>query len=230
MSAEIHGVDPRVIRTNKLDIVERFADDLAHEIKNPLHSMVINLEVLKRRITREGGSTPDELMRYASVLGSELERVNRRIEILLRLVRPERRSEMTSITEAVDELLELLELERERRSVQIDFEPARIPVRGHIPRDAARQIVLNMILDTLDILTPGSTLSITTQVEPNWIHLRMEGSRDASLTLVTDEEQRGARLAIARTLAELYSGRLELGGDTFQDPFTVTLSLPLNIA
>jgi signal transduction histidine kinase len=228
VSAEIQGADPQTVRANKLDLVERFADDLAHEIKNPLHSMVINLEVLKRRITREGGSAPEELMRYAGVLASELERVNRRVEILLRLVRPERGTELTSITQSVDELLELLELERERRNVEISFEPAPVPVRGHIPRDAARQIVLNMLLDSLDILSPGSVLTIRTEVEPEWIHLRMEGSRDPAAASAADREQSGAHLAVARTLAEVYGGRFELGTPGLEDPFCVTLSLPLS--
>jgi signal transduction histidine kinase len=228
VSAEIQGADPQSVRANKLDLVERFADDLAHEIKNPLHSMVINLEVLKRRITRDGGSAPEELMRYAGVLSSELERVNRRIEILLRLVRPERGSELTTITQAVDELLELLELERERRNVEISFEPAPLPVRGHIPRDAARQIVLNMLLDSLDILAPGAALTIRTEVEPGWIHLRMEGSRDDAAANSPEREQSGAHLSVARTLAELHGGRVELGATSFDDPFIVTLSLPLS--
>src|ERR1700741_2799475 len=39
-----HGEEgPPALRANKLDLLERLADDLAHEIKNPLHSMVINL-------------------------------------------------------------------------------------------------------------------------------------------------------------------------------------------
>ena len=54
------------LRANKLDLLERLADDLAHEIKNPLHSMVINLEVLKRRVAR--ADSPDEVQRYIVVL------------------------------------------------------------------------------------------------------------------------------------------------------------------
>src|SRR5690606_30390207 len=46
---------PMMIRDNKLALVERLADDLAHEIKNPLHAMVINLEVLRRRIAARHG-------------------------------------------------------------------------------------------------------------------------------------------------------------------------------
>ena len=52
VSTENPVADQGTIRENKLELVERLADDLAHEIKNPLHSMVINLEVLRRRLTR----------------------------------------------------------------------------------------------------------------------------------------------------------------------------------
>jgi len=83
------GNQALVLRANKLDLLERLADGLAHEIKNPLHSMVINLEVLKRRVAR--ADSPDEVQRYIGVLAGELERVNRRIELLLRLSRPGRR-------------------------------------------------------------------------------------------------------------------------------------------
>jgi signal transduction histidine kinase len=225
VSAEIEGASPPSLRANKLNLLERFADDLAHEIKNPLHSMVINLEVLKRRIVREGGSPPDELMRYTDVLSSELERVNRRIELLLRLVRPERTAEMTSIPEAVDELIELLELERDRRRVQIRFEPAPIPVRGHIPRDSARQIVLNLVLFGLDLIAPGGTLELRTEVEPGWIRLSLEGHGERIPLTPGHDPDSATHLSVARTIVESSGGHLEL--IDHGDPLQLIVSLPL---
>jgi signal transduction histidine kinase len=93
VSSKHRVADQETIRENKLALVERLADDLAHEIKNPLHSMVINLEVLRRRIARLEGDSNEDLLRYAGVLNAELERVSRRVELLLRLVRPNRESE-----------------------------------------------------------------------------------------------------------------------------------------
>src|SRR5687768_15352006 len=103
-STQTESADLQAIRANKLALVERLADDLAHEIKNPLHSMVINLEVLRRRIARLAETDQGELLRYAGVVGGELDRVTRRIDLLLRLVRPER-GELTTLGETVGEML-----------------------------------------------------------------------------------------------------------------------------
>ncbi|NIP60786.1 MAG: hypothetical protein GWO00_23330, partial [Gemmatimonadetes bacterium] len=56
-----------------LELVSRWADDLAHEIKNPLHAMVINLELVKRRATGEDAGA---LIQRAEVVESELYRVH----------------------------------------------------------------------------------------------------------------------------------------------------------
>lgn len=167
-------MDPVAVRADKLDLVERLADDLAHEIKNPLHSMVINLEVLKRRISRipEGS---DDLLHYAGILNGELERVNSRIELLLQIIRPDRSTELVSLIAALDEAFVLVELERERRGIRIDYEPVPHPVRGALPRAAARQIILDLLLAALDSLDPGGTLVVAVDTH--------EGAERLELTL-----------------------------------------------
>jgi signal transduction histidine kinase len=143
------AADPLQVRANKLELLERLADALAHEIKNPLHSMVINLEVLKRRLAR----TPDEggdVLRYATVLGEELERVSQRIELLLRLSRPERgEPEETTLTELLDEVMELVNLEARHREARVEYQRGAQMVRVRLGRQAARQIILNLVLDAL---------------------------------------------------------------------------------
>jgi two-component system C4-dicarboxylate transport sensor histidine kinase DctB len=68
------------------DLVGRIVDDLAHEIRNPLHALVINLEVLKRRIA---AGASDGAMERAVVIGEELDRVHRTVDRLITLIRPE---------------------------------------------------------------------------------------------------------------------------------------------
>lgn len=215
MSASEPIADPALVRANRLDLVERLADDLAHEIKNPLHSIVINLEVLKRRIGRAGGSEPDELMRYANVLGSELDRVNRRVELLLTIVRPDHAAEPTTLRDTVEELLQVVEVERERRGIQIVFEPVATPVRPTVPPDIARQLVLDLLLPMMDSTEKGGEIVIRTAVEPGRSTLRISSAGRAG------EAASDPRVEVARAIAVDLGGELQDAGDA------ILLSIPV---
>jgi two-component system, NtrC family, sensor histidine kinase HydH len=212
-SVKIQGADSQSLRANKLMLLERLADDLAHEIKNPLHSMVINLEVLKRRVSRWSGADATELMRYVAILAGELDRVSRRIDLLLRMVRPERGGEPASLATVVEELLEVVDLERERMGISVELRPPALPPRLRLHRDSARQIVLNLLLLALDAAQPAGTVIITPIVEPDEESLRIVsipvigGHRTVSAGVMEDR----AMQLTARSLAESRGGRMEVG-------------------
>jgi two-component system, sporulation sensor kinase E len=201
----------QAIRENKLKLVERLADDLAHEIKNPLHSMVINLEVLRRRIARLESDSNEELLRYAGVLGSELERVNRRVDLLLRMVRPNRGSdEVASIPEIMEELQELLELECERHHVQLNIAVPAGLFRPHLPRAPARQMILTLILKTLDFVPEKGTLSVESSVEGETVQLSFRGAASDGTPVEAAGDNSDSYLAVASALAEQLGGRLDV--------------------
>ena len=223
-STQTEGADLQAIRANKLALVERLADDLAHEIKNPLHSMVINLEVLRRRIARLSETEQGDLLRYAGVLGGELDRVTRRIDLLLRLVRPERGGELTTLGQTVEEMLDLVELERERHSVAIDFEPPQFALRGHLRREHAWQLAMNLLLEALDSASPGGTIVIRAEQLPERTLLRLTTpANEAAYGLDTADS---ARLIAARALAQALNGDLDVGYEAQALVFTVTLPVP----
>ena len=202
---------PLMIRANKLDLLERLADDLAHEIKNPLHSMVINLEVVKRRVANAVPDGSADVLRYIGVLNSELERVNRRIELLLHLARPDRGAGQATLNELIDEVLELLQLEGRRHNVSVIFEPAPEVLRLNVSREPARQVILNLVLDAIDAAGPGGVVTLRTE--------RNSGNAQVLISGAIASPD-GARLAVAKILSEA------LGGHIDHTPFLV-FSLPL---
>ncbi len=209
--AALAVADPVAVRANKLDLLERLADALAHEIKNPLHSMVINLEVLKRRLTRAPTEGAD-VLRYANVLGEELDRVNRRIELLLRLSRPDRGgSDETTLNELVEEVMELVSLEARHREAHVGYEPGGQMARVHAGRQYVRQIILNLVLDALDGLAGGETLQL---------HIQAAGDRAVLTVSGGASSDGGERLSVATSLAEAVGGRVDVDGAVR------TLSLP----
>jgi signal transduction histidine kinase len=207
------------MRVNKLELLERLADDLAHEIKNPLHSMVINLEVLKRRAARVGGEGAEDLQRYAGVLAAELERVNRRIELLLRLSRPARDAELATLGEIVDELMELVQLEARHHDVAVEYQPGERAVRVRMPRETGRQIILNLVLDALENAGAGARLRIRLDQAEGLARLELAcvGGQDAE-----PSERSTERLSVVAALARSAGGSLLDDG-----PASRTLTLPV---
>jgi C4-dicarboxylate-specific signal transduction histidine kinase len=213
-----------LVRSNKLDLLERLADDLAHEIKNPLHSLVINLEVLKRRISRVGEQQADDMLRYVGVLDGELARVNRRVELLLRLVRPGRQSDELALSEIIDDLVELMQLESNRRKVAFHYEPHAAAARVQLPVDAGRQIVLNLVLAMLDRVPSDDTLSLECTSLEGHVRFLARGAPLAGLEVVDPADE---RLTVVRALCARTSARLiEDGDETPGDRIGITIPIP----
>ena len=200
------GDEPLALRANKLELLERLADDLAHEIKNPLHSMVINLEVLKRRVAR--ADSAEEVQRYIGVLAGELERVNRRIELLLRLSRPGRGPESTTLNELVEELMELIQLEARHADASVDYLPEGAPARVFVPREPTRQAILNLVLEVIDHMERGGTLRVGISEQNGRARLSVADSATAVSAIQADPAAR--RVDAARALAAAVDGRVEV--------------------
>jgi len=122
-------VPPAQLDASRFALISRLADDLAHEIKNPLHAMVINLEVLKRRV--EKGAREASLER-AAVLENEVQRLHVLVESLLRLLRPSRDGDSpVNASQILDELRPLFELRA--RIARVEFSQETGPTEAYTP-------------------------------------------------------------------------------------------------
>ncbi|MGQ0713554.1 MAG: histidine kinase dimerization/phospho-acceptor domain-containing protein [Gemmatimonadaceae bacterium] len=70
-----------------LGALQHLAGRIAHEIKNPLNAVAVNLEVVRSRCER-GGVEPSAVLPFATAAAGELERVSRLVETLLAVSRP----------------------------------------------------------------------------------------------------------------------------------------------
>ena len=106
------------VRANRYDVVSRLADDLAHEIKNPLNAIVVNLEVLRRRVVT---GTPEAALERVDVIEHEVRRVHSLVEQVLLLLRPAKRE--TSPL-AIDGILDSLDnaLQIQARAAHVELE------------------------------------------------------------------------------------------------------------
>jgi len=215
--ADPGGDQALMLRANKLDLLERLSDGLAHEIKNPLHSMVINLEVLKRRVVR--ADSADEVQRYIGVLAGELERVNRRIELLLRLSRPGRGAESATLGELAEELMELIQLEARHHDLQVEYRPDGGMTRVQLRREPARRVILNLVFEVIDRTERGGVLTLAFSAHDGAARITVGGTGFAPAG------EPSARMEAATALAAGLGGRVEPGAGDEGAPVLV-FSLP----
>jgi signal transduction histidine kinase len=145
-------------RANRFELVSRMADDLAHEIKNPLNSIVINLEVLRAVVTR---GNAEAALERAGVIDGEVRRLHQLIDRILQLLRPEREEAgVLALDQVLDELLPLVaaqvRLARNRFALECNA-----AVFVTVRRDMLKYALLNVIMAVHDRLGEGrGTLAI----------------------------------------------------------------------
>ena len=200
-------------QAHRLDVVARWADDLAHEVKNPLHAMVINLELVKRR----AGGDPDAVVERAEVVEAELHRVHRLIDSLLRLVRPWPVTGTASVEQVFEVLLPVFSARAGVRKVQYSHE-AGSGIVTMPPGDLAL-VLVDLVDRALDAMPDGGTL--VTRVEPG----------DGDLRIVVSDSGAGgaeADLGVSRRLLREVGGSLRFGPVAEGEGTEAVVSLPVS--
>jgi nitrogen-specific signal transduction histidine kinase len=223
---------------NRLDLVSRWADDLAHEIKNPLHAMVINLELVKRRA---GSDDPGPLIERAEVVESELHRVHALVDSLLRLVRPWPIASSASVQQVFDALLPVFQARARIRHVQYEHRPGSAIVA--MPPGDLAQVLVNLVDRAIDATSQGGR--VLTGIDREGAHARIavehvgaEGAGVAgaeqgvaagpTLPVPAQDGGRAAEegdpgLAVTRRLLERAGGGLDLDSGSTRSRATATV-------
>jgi signal transduction histidine kinase len=210
---------------------------LVHDLKSPINSLVVNLELLKVSISE----TPDleRQRRYVRILDEELMRLNRSVERLLPAAGPpqEERGRF-DLRDLVEQVSELLSTTARHQSVkyQLDLpaEGGRVSIEGY--RDHVKQAFLALAVNALEAMPKGGRLEIRLNADAGEAVLTVsdtgEGIPDEVAERIyepyvsTKDRHEGIGLYVARSVVESTNGTIRHeglpdGGSRF------TLSLPL---
>ena len=126
------------------------AAGLAHEIRNPLNAMGLNLELHEERLreTARGAPPPAELAQAAR---QETSRLSRLLGDFLSYARPSPLSTVPAdLNEAAGEAVAFLAPEAARRKVRLAFTPHAGGAPAPLDPSRVRQVVLNLVANALD--------------------------------------------------------------------------------
>jgi signal transduction histidine kinase len=212
-------VTPSDIGANRFDTLSRLADDLAHEVKNPLHAMVINLELLRNRIRKGEG---EKALARVELIEEEVRRVNTLVEGILQLLRPWKDAGQVHLDRLMEDMRAVLELQaklaRVEFSMVLEASNALLTVR----RDWFQHVLLNLISNALAAMPDGGKLEIHTRASngevevsvadtgPGLSQEHFDQATSGELPSLPDGRPRMG-LRVAHALLEETGGRLERG-------------------
>jgi PAS domain S-box-containing protein len=152
-------IQEALLNAEKLAVAGRLGASLAHEINNPLQSVIGCLGLAEKNLA-EGG----DVSRYLEVARNELRRAARIVSQLRDLGRlsTEEQKKSVDVNALVDEVLVLIREQAQERRIQVIWEPAEALPGVEAVADRMRQVFLNLVLNALDALGAGGQLRVST--------------------------------------------------------------------
>ena len=167
-----------------LEALQHLARRIAHEIKNPLNAVAVNLEVVRSRCER-GSTDPSALLPFATAAAGELERVARLVEALLAVSRPT----LPDVAALAPPLVTLYDViaSAEGGSVEMDR------IEGDAGIDVAADDARAALAATLDsMIGPGVSVRVRVARDDDRITVRVAGPRTTPKVPSTVRLQPGA--------------------------------------
>jgi signal transduction histidine kinase len=212
----------QIALARRLTAINSLTGRVAHEIKNPLNSIALRLEMLR---TRMAGETPDVDEQFA-VLSAEIMRLDRVVRTFLDFNRPvDLNLEPVDLVELVGGVLSFIEPEAAARGIRVSFERPEDDIVMEAGADLLRQALMNIAVNAIEAMDNGGELAV--RIERN-----ATGSDDARCSIVIADtgpgippDQRdkifqlyyttrphgtGIGLAMAFRAAQLHGGTIEV--------------------
>ncbi len=187
MVSAIARANEQLVATERLATVGKMAAHVTHEIRNPLSSIALNLELLEEELP----ASADEANNLLRAIKAEVERLSGLSEQYLSVARQrpqEKRPE--KLSEIVEEACEFVRRELEQAGIELAFDNDTDDVLG-VDEAQIRQALLNLLRNAREAMPNGGRVNV-----------RLRKGSDGGLDLIVDDEGVGMPSATRARLFE----------------------------
>lgn len=175
-------------RRDKLSALGRLAAGVAHDVRNPLHSINLTLQHLSETCRPREHDRCREFDRSLGIIRGEIRRLSRLVENFLRFARSDRKEKtLVHIPELLRETAQLVEKEALRRGVDLGVELAEDIPKIMADSESVRSSVLNLVLNSFESMPDGGKLTLSARREGNDVLVEVA---DSGTGIPPEEQER----------------------------------------
>jgi signal transduction histidine kinase len=229
---ELQKVQEEIVQTEKMSTLGYISAGMAHEIRNPLNSIGLYVQLLK------GGLDDPERVEFLEKIEMEVRRIDGILRKLMDAVkRPRYHLQQVSITKVIDSLLDLFQSRVKMHDIRVERDYRVTPPA--ILADAAEieQIFSNLLANAIEEMTEGGILSVVLDREDDTVHIFVtdtgKGIPQEDLQRIFDpffttkNTGTGLGLSVVLRIIRTYNGKIEVISEEGKGT-TFSVSLPLH--
>ncbi len=156
--------------SDKLNHLNTIAAGLVHEIKNPLNTLSVNLQLLREDLQKHNLEKDSKISRKVQLLQKEVCRLENILSDFLRFAKKYKlHFEECDINKIIDSVLDFIAPEVMQKSIRIlkSFD-AKLP-NCYLDRNVIKQALLNIILNAQQAMPKGGELIVRTNKNEEYI-------------------------------------------------------------
>lgn len=231
-TAELVETHQRLVHQERIAALGRAAAQVAHEVKNPLAGLLLYSLHLQSKAEKFSESEASLVNKIADTINQLI----RRVEQILGFARPLSLSPRPGdLNRIVNDVLELLRPQLTANKVEVRMSPDRNRATVMLDEASMNGALLNLILNAIEAMPKGGTLSITTEAVDETLRLEItdtgrgiseEEAKNIFEPFYTTKEQGlGLGMPYAKKIIEQHGGLISLRSQ-FGEGTTIYVTLP----
>ena len=166
------NLEKRAINSERLAFIGTLAGGLAHEIKNPLSTLNIYLQLLQEDLESMTGENSKRVYMKTQVLQKEVQRLEQILNDFLRFARGQKLElKDHDMNEILDEVADFVTPEIKQKKILIlKSYDADLP-QCHLDSNLIKQAILNIIINAEQAMENGGELMIRTSKDKKYIQI-----------------------------------------------------------
>ncbi|MFP4617741.1 MAG: two-component system sensor histidine kinase NtrB [Spirochaetaceae bacterium] len=229
--------EARLRRAESLASLTTLAAGVAHEIKNPLGSIGIHIQLIQKALKKNRCLDEETANKYLEVIDEEIERLNGIVVDFLFAVRPmDTELKKADLNKVIEDLVGFVKYEAEESGVHVETKLGSTISKVEIDEKFIKQALMNIVKNGIAAMEGGGVLTISTREDEGYVHTDISdtgvGISDEKITKIfepyytTKDFGSGLGLTVVYKVVREHGGEISVQSQEGEGT-TFTISLPV---